>query len=434
MVDFKATVKACVDRDILSFDSVVDSSKETIMKTILDKIHKYKITRTSDGRYTTRIPDPMKPKGTRQVRKTTLSGMFDFLIEFYGIAKPQQKGSEGAARGGLTFTDLFLKWVEYKSMFIGAKNRHKGLSPSTIKRYKRDYDRFFKGNEIETLRVRSITKPDLERFITGLIDEFNLKEKNAGNLIGYIADMFSFAYESDLIDRNPAAKLDRGLLLSRCESSVFDESSRILTFREIELLCFAIKQHESVYSYTPDYAIELALLTGMRVGEIAALRWDCIRDGYIYVDYSEHRLDYDDHTELIIGEPKCGKHRLIPLTDEMRNVLERVKALNFPSPEGFVFVTADGRRCSGHDISCACSRRGKEAGIKHTVSIHRIRRTVSSQLHAALPDTAVAAILGHTERVNKECYTYDVSDYRDKQAALGNLPQTGKIVPFRIAS
>lgn len=44
----------------------------------------------------------------------------------------------------------------------------------------------------------------------------------------------------------------------------------------------------------PDYAIELALLTGMRVGEIAALHWSDIDNKHIHVDFSEHRIDYKD--------------------------------------------------------------------------------------------------------------------------------------------
>lgn len=46
--------------------------------------------------------------------------------------------------------------------------------------------------------------------------------------------------------------------------------------------------------YMPDYAIELALLTGMRVGEIAALHWSDIDNKHIHVDFSEHRIDYKD--------------------------------------------------------------------------------------------------------------------------------------------
>lgn len=351
--------------------------------------------------------------------------MFDYLMEFYGIEQ---------SKSGMTFSDLFLKWIEYKTLFVGSKNRHKGLSPSTIKRYKNDYERFFGSSDIINKPIGQITKPDLEGLIAGLISDHKLPEKQANNVIGYVAGMFSYAYDADMIDRDPAAKLDRALLLSRCVSETSDDTSRILSRDEIVLLKSAITRHEQEHRYAPDYAAELALLTGMRVGELAALKWESIHDGYIHIDYSEHRLDFDDHTELVIGEPKCGKHRMIPLTEDMQDVLDRVKDLGYQSLEGFVFVSSDGSRCTGHDIGCGCVRRGKEAGIKSNVSIHRIRRTVSSLLHENLTETAVAALLGHTERVNKECYTYDISDYQEKLEALNHLPKTDKIIPFQRVS
>ena len=73
----------------------------------------------------------------------------------------------------------------------------------------------------------------------------------------------------------------------------------------------------------------------MRVGELAALHWTDIRDGRIYIDYSEHRLDYDDHSVIVIDEPKSLKHRSFPLNTAIEDVLERIRALGYSSE--FVF-------------------------------------------------------------------------------------------------
>lgn len=66
----------------------------------------------------------------------------------------------------------------------------------------------------------------------------------------------------------------------------------------------------------------------MRVGELAALHWSDVDDDFIHINYSEHRLDYScKKSELEIGEPKNGKHRVIQMTDAIEGVFQKVKAL-----------------------------------------------------------------------------------------------------------
>lgn len=187
-------------------------------------------------------------------------------------------------------------------------------------------------------------------------------------------------------------------------------------------------------AYMPDYAIELAFITGMRVSELAALKWKNVKEDYIYIRLAEHRKDYDDRpTEKTIGLPKNKKFRKFPMTDELRELFARIKALGMESPEGYVFVDENGKRYEASTISCASFRRGKEAGILKA-SIHRIRRTVSSMLNAVLPRATVAALLGHTEKVNRDYYDYDVTTLEEKLSALNKVnaefSKFSKILPF----
>ena len=48
-------------------------------------------------------------------------------------------------------------------------------------------------------------------------------------------------------------------------------------------------------------------------------------------------------------------------------------------------------------------------------SIHAIRRTLNSNMKCAgVSGTVAASLLGHTEKVNEENYTYDVSSMEEK--------------------
>lgn len=385
--------------------------KEELMATIIDTVHRYAITQTPDGRYTTYIPDSTKPNGRRQIRRKSKAELYKDLLEFYGVTDDGQD---------MTFAELFTEWKEYKKRFTDAPNRKRSISPSTIRRYERDYDKYLAGTELAGMSIHKINAPKLQMMLADIIDRAKMSEKCAGNLIGCIRQAFDFAKMSEYITKNPAENIDRRLLRSMC---VFtppkSDTERVLTVGELVKLRKAVLEHQQHHpTYMPDYAIELALLTGMRVGEIAVLRYFDIDDEFIHIDYSEHRLDYADRKcELVIGEPKNGKHRQLPVTTDIRRILDKIKAQGIQSAEGFLFTRPDGRRYTAHDISCAVDRRAAEAGIRKT-SIHGIRRTVSSQLNTILPQTAVASMLGHSERVNEQHYNYSTAENSEKIEAL----------------
>lgn len=174
--------------------------------------------------------------------------------------------------------------------------------------------------------------------------------------------------------------------------------------------------------YVQNYAIELATLTGMRVGELAALRWECITEDILHIDSSEHRNDYDDKPcDYYIGEPKNGKHRDFPMQDEILELLCRVKHMQETHgiASEYVFANKDGR-VNSHTISCAMTRRCKDAGIEPK-SIHDIRRTVSSHLRKNLPVATVANMLGHLEETNETYYNFDVENDETKRKYLKEM-------------
>lgn len=413
-INYNFIFKKFIDDGIITVSDVRNSTEEELMTTIIDTIHRYAITRTSDGRYTTYIEDVSKPNGRRQVRRKSQAELYKFLLEFYGVNDNQKD---------MTFGELFEEWKKYKERFVGISNKKKSLTPNTISRYGRDYKRFFKDTPFETMSIHKVTTPKLQVMLADTIENGKMNEQCAKNVIGYIVNAFAYARRSEYIQKDPAELLDKRLLLSLCVyTPPKNDSDRILTVDEMSKLQEATKKHEAEYPlYMPDYAIELAMLTGMRVGELAALHWGDIDNYYIHVDYSEHRLDYEDKkSELVIGEPKNGKHRVIPITPQIKHLLKRIKSLEVKNKDGFIFARPEGGRFTAHDISCAVDRRASEAGVKKT-SIHGIRRTVSSLLNTVLSQKDVASMLGHSEQVNERHYNYSTADDSMKLQALSQV-------------
>ena len=92
-------------------DDVVGSGEETIMATIIDKIHPYAINKTPDGRYMTYIPDETKPNGRRQIKKKSKADLYRFLLAFYDVSEEADK------KGNMPFEELYEEWKEYKCKF-----------------------------------------------------------------------------------------------------------------------------------------------------------------------------------------------------------------------------------------------------------------------------------------------------------------------------
>jgi len=383
------------------------------MQNIIEKIHKYKISKGAgkDTRYVTAVPDPTKPRGTRQVRTNTLSEMYKFLLDFYGITKERT----------ITFWELFEEWVDYKSIFVGARNR--GLSQTTITRYITDMTLHVKGTGLASTPINQINPISLEKALIEIIEQKAppMSESMFKNILGYVAGMFDYAEMKGYIDKDPVKRIDRTRLLSFCSpKAVKQDCERVLSHEEIIALKAVLEERHKAYPYyMPDYAIELALLTGMRVGEIVALKWSDIDEQNINIDHAEHIIKYPDRRqEIVIGEPKCRKHRKFPLTKEINELLHKIRDLGLDGD--FLFTRVTGERYTGHDVACALDRRAMEAGISKT-SVHGIRRTVSSVLNTMMPRQSVANLLGHLPTTNEQFYDYDVMGYTGKVVSLSSF-------------
>ena len=182
------------------------------------------------------------------------------------------------------------------------------------------------------------------------------------------------------------------------------------------------QDHRNKPNYIPPYAIELASLTGMRVGELAGLIWGNVnfKEKYILVDRSEK---YDrEKKAYFIDTTKNAKPRFIPMSREIEALLKQVKKVEtgYGYLCEYVFANENGR-IHARVISDCMRNKCIQAGIQ-TKSIHALRRTLNSKMRCEGVSSIVASsILGHTEKVNNSNYTYDVSDNQYKINVMSNI-------------
>ena len=168
------------------------------------------------------------------------------------------------------------------------------------------------------------------------------------------------------------------------------------------------------------YAVELSLYTGMRVGELSGLKWEDINYEEQSITICRSEKYNRKKNEFYISTTKNDKVRTFPLTSEIKDVLDRVKKEEIKRGflTEFVFSDVDGR-VHARKISECIRNMTMTKEFEHTKSIHAIRRTLNSNLRSnGVPVTVAAALLGHTERVNEENYTYDVSSIHEKMKII----------------
>ena len=135
-----------------------------------------------------------------------------------------------------------------------------------------------------------------------------------------------------------------------------------------------------------DHAMILvALRTGLRFGELVALRWEDVDlvAGRLMVRRRLYRGKFDT--------PKSGKPREVPLSEDARTALKRHRHLRGE----LVFCDADGRPFTHRVATRMLWRALKRAGLR-LVGWHSLRHTFASQLAmAGAPLKAIQELLGH---------------------------------------
>ena len=371
--------------------------------------HNYEIWQGSDGKWRTYLRETEGKR--RMVKRNTKEAVEDAVIQFYE--------SRNQKKDAVTFRDAYFKWRSVQDEMVG---------DNTVVKYISDYSRYFQNAEFSQRDICRITKEDVKLFICRTAKGQRLCKKACKTLFSYMRRTFESAVINKVISESPMMGLAAKDFYKYCTEKRKPAAARLISDEDMKKL---YEQFHEDYrkrpEYIPTYAVEFASLTGMRVGEIAALTWDCIKDSYIVVKQSEK---YNRRTrEYYIDTTKNEKVRLFPLTEEIKELLNRVKKAEIQN--GFicewVFANKDGRVNAPQISSCA-KNKCRQLGINEK-GIHAYRRTVNSKMRCAgVPATVAAALLGHSEAVNNKYYTFDVTDMDEKMRIVENVNRKMPIV------
>ena len=339
----------------------------------------------------------------KKIKKTTrLEVLKEVYLFFYGTECQEKKKP--------TFEEAYKEWTEYRKT-QRATPTEGGLSAGTICRQQSDYKTYLSSAPFCKRRIDKITTADLYEDLLVIIRREGLTKHALKNHFGYINQTFERAIDKGIITQNPMNRLDKAMLLRKCkEEKVYNDKERILNDIETYKLRKVLIEDETKNPQKPtNYAIELSLYTGLRVGELVALKYSDVVDGFLKVERSEHedRLSGENYV-YYLGDTKNNKHRRIPLNKDAQDVISRLRLATQGKDNDFLFRDEEtGQRITTKRVQNAIIRRGNKAGVSK-VSIHRIRRTfVSKLISKGIPINVVADWTGHLPEVSIENYMYN---------------------------
>lgn len=375
-----------LEHDMINMSYIQAQVEMTKRKEILDK-HPYAIWEGKDGNWHTYFPDITK--GRIPKKRSTRKAIEDLVVKYWTQTKTN------------TFKSRYDAWVD--------RQKRCGRSDNTIHKYETNYQRFFEGSRMESMDICNITEETICEHFETLLHAKEIPYRALKEAFGHINGVFEKAMLDKIITINPCRYVDLELYKKYCKApNRKTAEERTVSVQERQIMLTKMNKQRSMARY----ATKLALYTGMRVGELAGLKWEDIDflNKTITICRSEK---YNQITkEYFISNTKNDKIRKIPLTTEMKDVLLETKEAELKNGRigEFVFCDANGERIHSRVISAHARNISLSDEFSSAKSIHAIRRTLNSNLRCMGVSAPVAAALfGHTEQVNEENYTYDVS-------------------------
>ncbi len=175
----------------------------------------------------------------------------------------------------------------------------------------------------------------------------------------------------------------------------------------------------------------LAMLTGMRIGEICALRWEniCLENGTIKVTSTMQRLkildaDSTSKTKVVISDPKSDSSaRIIPLSKFTIELCEKFRVSN---SSAFVLTGSETVFVEPRTLQYKMGKYTKACGLTD-VHFHTLRHTFATRcVEVGFEIKSLSEILGHSSpQITLERYVHSSlelkRDNMNKVVMFGSL-------------
>ncbi|NMB84008.1 tyrosine-type recombinase/integrase [Candidatus Roizmanbacteria bacterium] len=264
-------------------------------------------------------------------------------------------------------------------------------STFTIVAYKKDLQQFVGFlTSREKTNIHEVKKEDIEAFINKLLTE-NYTKKSASRKLNSIRTFFRFLKEDGVIPQNIA--------LDVSHPKYNHVPPRILSKMEYRALRDVAKEDMRTYAM-----VEILLQTGIKIGELANLRLDDVKDNLLHIR-------------------PYGKNpgRDVPLNKSAKKSIDEYLQSRGSSTTDFLFITRTGRPVLIRNIRQIIAKCFSDVGIEKA-TVNDLRNTfIAHQLVNGTSLEYIAKIVGHRRLSSTERYLSLVKEETEKKEKLGEL-------------
>lgn len=302
------------------------------------------------------------------------------------------------------------------------------IQSQSVNKYKNSYRRFFTENSdaqpIMQKKIKNITEDDLEQFIRTSIVHLSLTQKAYSELRILINGIFKYAKKKKYTELSITNFFGDLQISKRSFKKVMkDPKSEVYQEEEVAKITGYLRRQT-----TDIRALGILLMfeTGLRIGELSALKKEDITNRSIHVSRTEVKdKDADDKWTCYVKDyPKTDAgDRYILLTD---NALETVQLIEACSGDGEYLFEERGKRIRSHAFRRKLMRICEKLCVEYK-SNHKIRKTYGTMLlDNHVDDSIVAEQMGHTDVATTRKYYYFCNKAENKKReqiclAIGNV-------------
>ena len=324
----------------------------------------------------------------KQIKKSFGSYKKSIILNKMDKAKYEAKNNM-SSNSNITFGNLFKDWIfNFKKMDV---------SDNTFSVYETTYRLRLKDYNIANKRANQITLNDLQAYFNELQEKFTAGQIKRTYI--HIHSCIKFAIFQGVMVRDYCG----GIILPKEKKK---EKYNVFSKQEQELILKTLNKKDMV-----DCLIYFTFYTGLRLGEVLALRWDDIKDNILTIN-----RQYNKRVEVIdIGKNNLtyefkdlktkNSKREIPLPIKVLDLLK-----DLPKQFDLIFTIngkpIDRKRPQRRMISLC-----KTLKIEYR-SFHSIRHSYATRLFELdIPIKTVQSLMGHSDMsTTMDIYTHVMKD------------------------